>query len=1511
MADIPTGGTWTGSTFNNNTFNRAEFYNSRGEKTRTGAFPDGLKDTLDDTELNTEQAADYQKEMVRLMEEWLADDKTHFSFDDLVEEIDKRSQQHTGQKLHEDERRGLRNYYERELSRNGSRASDFKWDGLEFKRDLEDRVDGAVSSMGKRAESAVTSALKGAVDGRAFSGSMAKRFASAAAGELLEQAQDDRTTKPKKGGGFFDDKPPRWFKMGFMDKLFQVDYRKSYHDPMNMHEAMLRGTVGRLNDLKINLRNAAIHVMSGQVAIDRFNENKPLYAEMAGAGIAPTANQQGLLGGYSEYMPGMTDVLTAMLPMLADMNSNVYTGFKDLKKSMEAGNTSGLRFSGGSLSEYSRQLVESRNIIGNTSNFYRNMSAEQMSKLINDTADNLRGSGASGNRLGRDSAANLTARYITEETNARYKNLSVIAFNTGKTVEAIQEQTKEMRGKIRGIAALGGLTPEQQRSAEQLTNATADMPIVSDILAKMLGRGANNIMGGYADIDGTMRAWLSQTGLDRVFFQLAQSIASGTDYSNAENLNKALDLLKKGDPTAPGITMSAALAKDNPEIAALAQEINKAKNMSEFMAPPPDKGANNVKLTEMGWSEIYNRFNDMLNNGSWLDKLAQLGSIFTPIVGAIVGLGTGIVALTWKVSTLTMAVTRLNATIASKMNLAGGGDPLTSEGPGKGGKAPGGKPTMRQRLGGMARTGGKVALGGALLYGAYKLFGGGDDETPDDKDDDQGPTPPGTPPGMPPGFPPMPGMPGLGGLPGMPPGLPPMIPGFSPSGIPPMPGAPGAGTPPTPPVTPPTPPVTPSSFGGPVPLMVDPKVNLSAYEQHIQASAQRYNVDPALVRGIISQESNGKQNALSRAGAMGLMQLMPRTAAYLGVQNAWDPAQNIDGGTKYISQQLQKYGDLRKALAAYNWGPGSLNTAIAKYGDNWEQFAPRETKDYIQKIAGPKGYQPPMAVAKAEPFTMEEFMALRSKLTPGMTPAALNALVPNGYARLSETMRLIQSGKLPPFQAEIDKAKAATPSAGGMVGGAMAGAAQQVIPPSAVQPLSQEEFAKLKEKYPGGMSFSQISADYGPEYAARAAAFVRQKIGLDGAKANPATPAAGATPAVPGAVTPAVPGAPTPVVPGQTPPKPAEKKPAEKEEPSWWDFTDPNSATGMMGDFLAQAALWTGASWAAGKVYNGIGSLFGGGSVADDIRTAGGAGIDPTKPSTTVKPGAAPEVPKPNLAPEAVKPATPEAAKPRFSVSEAMKENIGKATPTNPTVGKAAGLVDDVAKAGAKIVAGEAAGAAAGNVAGKAAGSVVGAGVGRVAGMGAGRVAGGAIGGAVGSVVPVAGTIVGTAVGLIAGELISEGIGMAIDWFMSEDTPEVKAPATPAVTAPPMPPVSGMIPATPSASTAVAPTLAGQAATIAPTVGNLTAPAAPVGGGGIVSPIMAGSNAEQWKVLEERHTEHMGILREQLLELSRIRSASERNIARQSEGNGNSKDTYLGLLQPPTYDQGFNPPVKR
>jgi soluble lytic murein transglycosylase-like protein len=112
----------------------------------------------------------------------------------------------------------------------------------------------------------------------------------------------------------------------------------------------------------------------------------------------------------------------------------------------------------------------------------------------------------------------------------------------------------------------------------------------------------------------------------------------------------------------------------------------------------------------------------------------------------------------------------------------------------------------------------------------------------------------------------------------------------------------------------------------------------------IEEAAARHNVDPNLVRAVVKVESNFNPNAVSRKGAMGLMQLMPSTARKLNVKNPFDPEQNVDAGVRHLKQLLESYGgDIKLTLAAYNAGAG----AVAR-SSGVPRFA--ETQNYVRRI---------------------------------------------------------------------------------------------------------------------------------------------------------------------------------------------------------------------------------------------------------------------------------------------------------------------------------------------------------------------------------------------------------------------------------------------------------------------------------------------------------------------------------------------------------------------------------
>lgn len=118
----------------------------------------------------------------------------------------------------------------------------------------------------------------------------------------------------------------------------------------------------------------------------------------------------------------------------------------------------------------------------------------------------------------------------------------------------------------------------------------------------------------------------------------------------------------------------------------------------------------------------------------------------------------------------------------------------------------------------------------------------------------------------------------------------------------------------------------------------------SSYDPMIEQAALRNGVDPAILHGLIQQESGFDPSSRSSAGAMGLTQLMPGTASSLGVANPLDPAESIEGGARYLRQMLDSFGgNTSDALAAYNAGPG----AVTKYG-GVPPYA--ETQSYVTKV---------------------------------------------------------------------------------------------------------------------------------------------------------------------------------------------------------------------------------------------------------------------------------------------------------------------------------------------------------------------------------------------------------------------------------------------------------------------------------------------------------------------------------------------------------------------------------
>jgi soluble lytic murein transglycosylase-like protein len=131
-------------------------------------------------------------------------------------------------------------------------------------------------------------------------------------------------------------------------------------------------------------------------------------------------------------------------------------------------------------------------------------------------------------------------------------------------------------------------------------------------------------------------------------------------------------------------------------------------------------------------------------------------------------------------------------------------------------------------------------------------------------------------------------------------------------------------------------------------LTVSPSVRPSlpvnhGYDRLIVRSAREFDLEPALVKAVIAAESNFSRVAVSRAGAQGLMQLMPATARDLGVTDPFHAVQNVSGGSRYLREMLDRYGDLQRALAAYNAGPEAV--------DRYHGVPPYpETQAYVKRV---------------------------------------------------------------------------------------------------------------------------------------------------------------------------------------------------------------------------------------------------------------------------------------------------------------------------------------------------------------------------------------------------------------------------------------------------------------------------------------------------------------------------------------------------------------------------------
>ena len=128
-------------------------------------------------------------------------------------------------------------------------------------------------------------------------------------------------------------------------------------------------------------------------------------------------------------------------------------------------------------------------------------------------------------------------------------------------------------------------------------------------------------------------------------------------------------------------------------------------------------------------------------------------------------------------------------------------------------------------------------------------------------------------------------------------------------------------------------------------ILFQPNLDVNKYDGLITKAANKFKLDSALIKAVIKAESNFNHRAVSRVGAQGLMQLMPKTASDLKVEDSFHPEKNIEGGARYLRYLLNTYkGDLTLALAAYNAG----EKAVAKYNYNVPPY--RETQNYVKRV---------------------------------------------------------------------------------------------------------------------------------------------------------------------------------------------------------------------------------------------------------------------------------------------------------------------------------------------------------------------------------------------------------------------------------------------------------------------------------------------------------------------------------------------------------------------------------
>jgi soluble lytic murein transglycosylase-like protein len=160
----------------------------------------------------------------------------------------------------------------------------------------------------------------------------------------------------------------------------------------------------------------------------------------------------------------------------------------------------------------------------------------------------------------------------------------------------------------------------------------------------------------------------------------------------------------------------------------------------------------------------------------------------------------------------------------------------------------------------------------------------------------------------------------------------------------------------------------------------------SFWHELISQIASVAGVNPKLAVSVAKHESGLNPQAVnSSSGAIGMMQLMPGTAAALGV-NPHDVTQNIQGGIHYLRQQLTNFGDEAKALAAYNWGPQHVVQAVERWGANWLSHAPAETQHYVSSIMANAGISTSSGLTTPAPTASSSSAAVSSAAPSHLSP---------------------------------------------------------------------------------------------------------------------------------------------------------------------------------------------------------------------------------------------------------------------------------------------------------------------------------------------------------------------------------------------------------------------------------------------------------------------------------------------------------------------------------------------